>query len=95
MKKTKSPTTTQTKRRPTAAELHAQAWELGNMAVRLKIKSDMLSERAQREQLAEMLDRAWSAALARPRVMPPFDPALAKRLAKRAGVPVVKPEAAE
>ena len=90
--KTKSPT----KRRPTAAELHAQAWELGNMAVRLKIKSDMLSERAQREQLAEMLDRAWSAALARPRVMPPFDPdALAKRLAKRDGVPVVKREAAE
>lgn len=94
--KTKSPKTTPIKHRPTVAELHRQAWELGNMAVRLKIKSDLLRERAQREQLEEILDRAWNAALSKPRVVPPFDPdALAKHLAKSAGVPVVKPEAAE
>ena len=93
--KPKSPKTTPTKHRPTSAELHDQAWELGNLAVRLKIKSDLLHERAQRQQLAELLDRTWDRALSSPRVMPPFDPdALAKHLAQRAGLPVVKPEAA-
>ena len=91
--KTKSPKTTPTKHRPTAAELYAQAWELGNMAVRLKIKSDLLRERAQRQQLAEILDRTWSAALSKPRDMPhSLRDARAKRPTKRAGVPVVKSE---
>ena len=94
--KTKSPNTTPIKRHPTAAEMHAQADTLASMAVRLKIKGELLRERAHRKQLAEILDRAWNAALSKPLAMPPFDrDALAKHLAKRAGVPVVKPKAAE
>lgn len=94
--KAKSPKTTPTKHRPSVAEMHAQADDLDSMAVRLKIKGELLRERAHREQLAEILDRAWNAALSKPPAMPPFDPdALAKHLAKSAGVPVVKSEAAE
>ena len=93
--KTKPSKTTPPKHRPTAAELHAQADALASAAVRLKIKGEILRERAHREQLDALLDASWARALSRPRVMPPFDPdALAKHLAQRAGLPVVEPEAA-
>ena len=95
--KTKSPKTTTTKHRPSVAEMHAQAWELGNLATRLRIRSDMLRERAQRQQLKEMASRALRLVSVVPgEEMPPHDPsALARHLAKRAGVPVVKLKAAE
>ena len=90
-----TPKTRPTKHRPTAAELHRQADDLATAAVRLKIKGEILRERAHREQLAEILDRVWNKALSSPRVMPPFDPdALAKHLAKSVGLPVVKSKAA-
>ncbi len=96
MKKTKSPNTTPTKHRPSVAEMHAQAWELRNLATRLRIRSDLLRERAQRQQLREMANRALRLVSAAPGEMPPFDPsALARHNAKRATMPKVKPEAVE
>ena len=94
--KPKPPKTTPSKPRPTVAELHAQADALASAAVRLKIKGELLRERAHREQLVAVIDAGWRRALSGPLVMPPFDPdALARHLAQRAGVPAVKPEAGE